>query len=410
MTDKELSVKQNMLWNSAGSLINLGCQWLMTVLIVRVAGGYSEAGIFSLAMSVYGIFSPIAQYRMYTYQISDVRKENSPGEYLSFRVLTCGIALALCMVYSFATCSSDAWLAIFLYGLYKSIALTIDVFHACDQTHHRMDYIGKSLAMQGSATLFVFLAALSVSGSLELSLLCMTVVLVVIGLLYDRPRTCRLEPVHFGISRNKAATLLKVCFVVVVAGVVASATPSLPRQYLASAMGNEMLGVYASVAAPVAIIQMGASYIYNPLLGYFSERYYDGDRSGFVSLLIKSTAGIALVGIICAIALAFLGESLLAFVYGDSIRNYIYLLQPLIAFAVLTGYLWFINDLLICLRSFKGTFAGCIVAFIVAIGTMIPLVDLLGPNGVTVAGLLSNMSGIAVMLVVLIGKLKSMKA
>lgn len=409
MTEKELSVKQNMLWNSVGSLTNLGCQWLMTVLVVRVAGGYSEAGTFSLAMSVYGIFSPIAQYRMYTYQISDVRKENSPGEYLSFRVLTCGIALALCMAYSLATCSSDAWLAIFLYGLYKSVALAIDVFHACDQTHHRMDYIGKSLAMQGFATLSVFLAALSVFENLEVSLLCMTAVLIVIGLFYDRPRTCGLEPVHFGISRSKAATLFKVCFVVVIAGVVASATPSLPRQYLAFAMGNEMLGIYASVAAPVAVIQMGASYIYNPLLGYFSERYYDGDRSGFVNLLIKSTAGIALVGVICAIALAFLGESLLAFAYGDSIRSYAYLLQPLIAFAVLTGYLWFINDLLICLRSFKGTFAGCIVAFIVAVGTMIPMVNLFGPNGVTVAGLLSDVSGIAVMIVVLVGKLRGMK-
>lgn len=93
-----------MFWNSFGSIVNLGCQWALNVLIVRLSKGFDSAGIYSLAVSVYAIFAPIAQYRMYTYQVSDVRNENTTGEYLAFRVLTNAAALIVCMIYACVTC------------------------------------------------------------------------------------------------------------------------------------------------------------------------------------------------------------------------------------------------------------------------------------------------------------------
>ena len=117
---KQLSLKENMLWNSFGSIVNLACQWLITILIVRLGSGYEASGVFSLAMSIYNIFAPIAQYRMYTYQVSDVENENTTGEYLAFRFFTCGVALALCTGYSLFTCESGAIAAILLYAVYKS--------------------------------------------------------------------------------------------------------------------------------------------------------------------------------------------------------------------------------------------------------------------------------------------------
>ena len=176
MVTKELSIKQNMMWNSIGSITNLGCQWLLSVLIVRSSSGFDSAGVYSLATSVYGIFVPIAQYRMYTYQVSDVTNENTTGEYFSFRIITNAIALVLCMGYAFLTCSSEAWAAILLYALYKSSMLMIDVLHACDQRNHRMDYMGKSLALQGVGTLVSFSTAYLLFHSLELALLAMAVV------------------------------------------------------------------------------------------------------------------------------------------------------------------------------------------------------------------------------------------
>ena len=257
-----LSMKRNMLWNSAGSFTNLLAQWLITVLVVRIASGYDAAGLYSLAVSVYGIFAPVAQYRMYTYQISDTHHENTVGEYFTLRVITNGIALVACFGYALLTCPLSAVPAIMLYGLFKSAALLIDVFHACDQRHYRMDYIGISLAMQGVSSLAIFALAFSLTQNLEITLALMSLALLVIGLVYDMPRSNGFEKLRLGITWRKTRYLLLKCLPIVIGALAMAAAVSAPRQYLFDAMGEATLGVYASVAAPVAIIQTGASYIY----------------------------------------------------------------------------------------------------------------------------------------------------
>ena len=298
-----LSMKRNMLWNSAGSFTNLLAQWLITVLVVRIASGYDAAGLYSLAVSVYGIFAPVAQYRMYTYQISDTHHENTVGEYFTLRVITNGIALVACFGYALLTCPLSAVPAIMLYGLFKSAALLIDVFHACDQRHYRMDYIGISLAMQGVSSLAIFALAFSLTQNLEITLALMSLALLVIGLVYDMPRSNGFEKLRLGITWRKTRYLLLKCLPIVIGALAMAAAVSAPRQYLFDAMGEATLGVYASVAAPVAIIQTGASYIYYPLIGYFADYYDRGEKRKLIGLLLRVTGGIALVGVACAVLL-----------------------------------------------------------------------------------------------------------
>ena len=116
---KPLSMKKNMAWNTVGSFTNLVAQWLITVIVVRISSGFDAAGLYSLAVSVYGIFAPIAQYRMYTYQISDTQHENSVGEYFTLRIITNAMALVGCFGYAVFTCPLSALPEILLFGLYK---------------------------------------------------------------------------------------------------------------------------------------------------------------------------------------------------------------------------------------------------------------------------------------------------
>lgn len=391
-----------MLWNSAGSLTYLGCQWLITVLVVRLSDGYDAAGALSLAMSVYNMFSSLAVYRMYTYQVSDVTHENSVGEYFALRLITCGIALALILVYAAATCPLDSFAAIGLYAIYKIASLLIDVLHGLDQQNHRMDYIGKSLSMQGAASLVIFCFAMALTNSLEISIIGMTTAIVLIGIVYDLPRSTRFEALRIGISRKKALHLLGYCLPIVIAAVACGAAPSIPRQYLAAFSGSSALGIYASVAAPVAIIQMGASYIYNPLLGYFSEAYTNKNMRQLAMLLIKAAGGIAALGIISALALYWLGEPLLVLFFGESIAPYVYLLTPIIAVAMVTAFVWFLNDVLVAIRDFKGSFIGNMAAAISSIPLTLYFVPLFDMNGVSFASLAAYGFGALIMLACLV--------
>ena len=145
---KQLSVKANMLWNSVGSMTYLACQWFVTIVVVRLSSGFDDAGLLSLAMSVVGIFSTFANFKMGTYQISDIKRENSLGEYMGFRCVTLVAAFVACMVYALFTCATYALVTIALFYAFKAIGLLIDILHCEDQVNRRMDYIGKSFMLQ----------------------------------------------------------------------------------------------------------------------------------------------------------------------------------------------------------------------------------------------------------------------
>ena len=79
---------------------------------VRLSSGYDDAGLLSLAMSVVGIFGTFANYKMGTYQISDIRRENTVGEYMGFRCFTLAGAFVACMIYAALTCAPEALITV----------------------------------------------------------------------------------------------------------------------------------------------------------------------------------------------------------------------------------------------------------------------------------------------------------
>lgn len=393
-----LSTKQNMLWNSVGSMTYLACQWLTTVFVVRLSSGYDAAGLLSLAMSVVGIFGTFANYKMGTYQISDIGHENRLGEYLGFRCLTLGLAFAACMVYAFFTCAPYALPTIALFFLFKAVGLLIDILHGTDQQNRRMDYIGKSFIAQGASTLAAFVVAFWLTGNLDVAIVAMTAAALMVLILFDLPKTRQFEPIKIGLTRSKALYFLKTSLPAVLASLAASAIFTIPKQYLAAVSGDAALGIYASVAAPALVIQMGATYLYGPLLDVFPRLFFDGDRKGFLRLLFKTVAGIVAVSAACSLALEFAGTWVLQLLFGESIAPYVYLLQPIILSTVMTAFLWFFGDLLITLRNFKANFIGNLVAFAAVVPLTFPCVDMWNMNGVSFAGAAACSAGVLALL------------
>ena len=314
------------------------------------------------------------------------------------------------MIYAFITCATSAILTIFLYALLKLCALLIDVLHGLDQLNGRMDYIGKSLAMQGVFTFGAFVAIYWFTQNLELSILGMAIVTALIGIFYDYPRAKQFERIKIGITRKKAIHLLIYCFPIVIAAVAASATPSIPRQILAAMNGDAALGIYASVAAPVAIIQMGASYVYNPLLTSIAKVFYGDTNKSFAKLMVKITLLIATLGIACAILLEFFGGWLLGLLYGDSILPYTYLLMPVIISTFLSAYIWFLNDASTAVRCFRGNFVSNFATLIASIAASVPFISLWDMNGVSFTTMAAFVVGIVILIAFLIWHCKRPRA
>lgn len=392
---KPLSLKANMLWNSAGSMFYLVCQWLITVLVVRLSSGFDSAGLLSLATSVVGTFGTFANYKIGTYQISDIHREYSFGEYMGFRFLTLGIAFFACLVYSFATCPLYSVATIALYFIYKGVGLVIDICHGEDQLNRRMDYIGKSFILQGLASILAFVVIFVLTNELNLAIVAMTIGVLLVLFLFDLRHTSGFVKIQFGIGAKRAAKLLRTSLPAVIASVAASALFTIPKQYLLQVEGDSALGIYSSIAAPALVIQMGAQYLYGPLLDVFPRRFFDGKMSDFNKLLARTVISIIAVGVVCCIGLLFLGEPLLALVFGDQIKEYVYLLQPVLISTLTTAFLWFFGDLLITVRDFRANFVGNVLAFVVVIPLSFICINTWGMNGVSFAGAGACLAGVS---------------
>lgn len=399
---EQLSVKANMLWNSIGSMTYLACQWFTTIVVVRLSSGYDDAGLLSLAMSVVGIFGTFANYKMGTYQVSDIQRENTLAEYMGFRCLTLAGSFAACMVYAWLTCATYALITVALFYVFKAVGLLIDILHGEDQINRRMDYIGKSFMLQGVSTLAAFAIVYGVTQDLNLAIVAMLVAVLMVLALFDIPHCRRFTRVTISLSAKKALFFLRTSLPAVVASVAASAIFTIPKQYLALVSGDAALGIYASVAAPALVIQMGAQYLYVPLLDIFPRLFFEGDGKGFLTLLAKTVLGIIGVTVACAIVLEFIGGWALGLLFGESIVPYVYLLQPIIVSTAATAFLWFFGDLLITLRHFWANFIGNITAFLAVVPLTFICVNTWDMNGVSFAGAGACLLGVLMLLVFLV--------
>lgn len=393
---KELSVRQNMIWNMAGSIIGMACQWLISIIVVRLAADMSSAGLYSLAMSVFAIFSPIANFGMYTYIVTDMEDRNTSGEYITISLFTSLAAIIVTTAYAVVTCRPNALPVVFSYALYKGITIIIDIIHAVDQKAHRMDYIGISLGLQGILTLLSFAAVFATTQNLTVSVLSMALVTLLICIAYDLPRVKVLTHIRLGISPSRAMGILASCSLIVLANIATGAFASIPRQSLSAIMGDAALGIYASVATPVAIIQVCSTYIYNPLIGYFAESYHSCNRPSFIRLTLFTLIGITAIGLISYLGAILLGKPILALLYGTEVAKHSDLLSLLLLSSVLLGVSSFLCNLLVAVRALKIMMIGSISALGFAVLTSSPLITAFGMDGATAALLIACSASILI--------------
>ena len=393
---QELSIKTNMLWNSVGSLIYSGCQWLLTVLVVRLSSDLESAGVLAVAMAVSNVFVPVALYRIRSYQVSDIHEETSSGEYVALRLVTIALGLAITSAYALVSCDFGSFPVIFLYLLYRAGEVFIDVLHGIDQQHYRMDYCGKSLAARGVLSVASFSLALARTDRLVLAVGAMVVATYPV-IIFDALCAHRLSSVKPVFSGDKIVRLLVICLPAVIGNAACNLAVTFSRQYLSMTDGAEMLGIYASICTPIVLIQACASYVYAPLLGVFAGHLDRGDGVAFRRLLFRVTAALFGVFLLGALGFLVLGDWFIQVVFGKDMVQYGYLMYAGILCSAFTACMAFLGDLLVTMRDMRDNLVGNLVALMVSIPASIICVDWFGMNGVSIAVCIAFLVGIVLM-------------
>lgn len=346
------NLKKNMLWNAAGNLIYLGCQWLVTVLVTNL-GQFHDAGILSVAMSVSATFQTVAMFGIRNFQVSDVEKKYSDTCYVGFRTLTCGAAMLACILFSLITgYRGEQLLSIFLFMLFRLAENFSDVLHGIAQKNGRLDVAGKSFAIKGVGLLAVFLAGYKLSANLCVGLACMAFFSCATTLLYDLFATRKLS--QFGVAEKGTGwlSLARETAPLCVYLFLSSAITTLPKLILEKQCGEEVLGAYASIFAPALLISAAAGYLYTPFIPHFAKTYHEGNRKDFFKTFCKISVGILAFAALALFVATLLGDFILQLIFGEKIDAYVYLLVPILISIFVYAYFCFLCMLGVVLRDF----------------------------------------------------------
>lgn len=400
-TENALGIKANIVWNTVGNFFYLFSQWLLTYLVVRILG-YQDAGILSLATSICGSLVSLSLYGMRSFQVSDIVGQYSDGAYILSRIVTSFCAFIVCLGFVLVNGYTFFLSAcVLVYMGFKISESVSDVYQGILQKKMRMDYIGKSFLIKSILSLVAFFTVLVLTKNLLAALIAMTFISVGIVFFYDRTKAKLLSPGSWRVKLLASKPLLVECLPLALFSFLFNSLTLMPRYLLEMAVGTEALGIYASIAMPVVIVQVSASYIFAPLTTPFAEYYSKRDIKGFMLLVKRIVLFIVILSVVSLVGFAVVGEWALVLLFGDSMIPYTYLLMPLVVCTILVALSWFLSTLLTVIRKLKSLLAISIVSFFLVMFGGIPCINIFGINGasiVLIIGLLTY-SGLAAMVI-----------
>jgi len=359
-------------------------------------------------MSVTNLFYSLSVYGMRTFQVADTNNKYCQGTYVFSRKVTGMLSLALCII--FVAVNGYGWensLGIIFYMLFRTGEAMFDVYTGIYQKHWRMDYMGKSMILRGVLMVILFSISLWATGSLPLSFLMMALCTAVFLRIYDLKRVKAIVDIRFEKRYGQLKQLLIECFPLVIYLFLNAAVTSVPRYMLERMEGQSALGVYAAIAAPTLVVQMISTYIFNPFVTAFAERYHRGDKQGFWKLFKTCLSAIAVVSAVAMAGSLLVGKSCLRILYGKEIVEYAYLLLPLVLCTVLTAFSWLLCGMLTVVRDFKGLIGSNLLAVLAGIGAALILIRKYSIQGTSFAVIISLIVEILLCLVFLKRKLKA---
>lgn len=368
------STLANIFYNSFGTIFYYGCQWLTTLLVVRISG-FEDGGNYSLAMTFTAAFAIMALFNTRQYQVSDVVGEYSDRTYIRSRFTAMAISFAVCFAGLFFNAYTPyQWGVILLYMIFKCGEAWIDVYHGIDQKNGRMDYICYSYIFRGFFMIAGFCGVLYLTKNLVLAIGSITLLTFLTAFFYDRRTAERFIAKDGAANRADEKKLMFAMLPLVLVAVTNNLSISFPKYFLERFYDETVLGYYSSVATPSMIVQVGASTIFIPLITPLADRLKENDKKGFLEILKKVALVFAGLSVLALIVSALFGEWFLVLLFQEEIRPYTYLFVPIIISTLLISVNAALFPVCTVLREIKGQLAvgiGGIVSSVAASAVLI---------------------------------------
>ena len=345
--------RDSFLWNMAASILFSFQSVIMLMLLTRVLG-LRDAGILTIAFANANLFLTVGKYGMRYFQISDVRRQFSFGEYARSRwvtTLAMLIASAVYLLYAARRNSyePDKSLVILCTCLMFAVTSVEDVFYGLYHQHNRLDVGGKIMTLRLAVTILVFCAGVILFQDLFVSLVLATLCTAVLLVCFVR------ATYHDFVREDRPAQwqnvwlLLRICFPLFASQFLSLYITNAPKYAIDALLTDELQACYGFIAMPVFVVNLLNGFIFNPMLYRMSALWDERQLRPLVWRTVRQIGVIAALTLVCIAGAWLLGIPVLSWLYNTDLTSYKTELLVLLlggGFLGLSGFLTTMNTVI----------------------------------------------------------------
>lgn len=326
-----LSLRTNFLWNFAGNAIFGACQWGMLMVIAKL-GTPEMVGKYSLGVAICLPVVMFSNLQLRVIQATDAKNQNNFGDYLGLRLITFTLSLLIIAgIVGVSGYQQETALVILVIGLAKGFDSISDIFYGLAQKYERMDRIAISLMLRGPLSLLGMGLGVYLTSEVFWGAVGFAVAWGLIMILYDL-QSGRFILKSMAMSSGKTmergtesirphwcfSTLIRLARLALPLGLVMmlmSLNNNVPRYFIKYSFGERELGIFAALAS---ITGIGIIVIY--ALGHsasprLAKYYAAGEKSAFLSLLVKLVMLGAIIGAAGIVVVLLGGKTLVTLLF-----------------------------------------------------------------------------------------------
>ena len=373
--------KKDYIWNSIGSFLQSAISPILLIVITRL-NGVEDSGLFSFAMSLSVVFWAISLWGGRTYQVSDVKKEFSSGDYIVVRFISSLIvavfSISFCILSGYDLIKTELIMVLVSFKILESIA---DSIYGVLQIHNKLYIVGISLTMKSVFGFMIFAIVDILTKNIVYGALSIFLVNVAVVIFYDIPWMKHVESV--GLTKKnimQAVKIMKKTAEVFVVVFLTMFSLNIPRYFL-DKYHYDQIGYFGIMAMPITLLTLFISFVLQPNVVNLSELLKKKKIKEFTKIVSKIDFITFTLGILFVVSSYLIGVWALNTVFGIDINNFRIDLTIMVIGAVANAFVSIYVNLLIILRRFKGQFYTLLVTNILAVVLSIYLIDRLAMLG-----------------------------
>lgn len=373
--------KKDYIWNSIGSFLQSAISPILLIVITRL-NGVGDSGLFSFAMSLSVVFWAISLWGGRTYQVSDVKKEFSSGDYIVVRFISSLIvavfSISFCILSGYDLIKTELIMVLVSFKILESIA---DSIYGVLQIHNKLYIVGISLTMKSVFGFMIFAIVDILTKNIVYGALSIFLVNIVVVIFYDIPWMKHVESV--GLTKKnimQAGKIMKKTAEVFIVVFLTMFSLNIPRYFLDKYYCDQ-IGYFGIMAMPITLLTLFISFVLQPNVVNLSELLKRKKIKEFTKIVSKIDLITFTLGILFVISSYLIGVWVLNTVFGIDINNFRIDLTIMVIGAVANAFVSIYVNLLIILRRFKGQFYTLLVTNILAAVLSVYLIDRLAMLG-----------------------------